>query len=72
MKNWTSHVNTKVQKSPNKAGAFFNLRLNITTGGSNWDENGSIQVYKSKIKKIPCEEKFSAPPKDDPLKLRGL
>ena len=42
LKNQTSHVNTKVQKSPNMTGAFFNLRLNITTGGLNWDENGSI------------------------------
>ena len=61
-------MNTKVQKSPNITFAFFNLRLTLTTGGLNWDENGSIQVHKSKIKKIPCEEKFSAPPKDDPLK----
>ena len=53
-------------------GAFFNLRLNMTTGGLNWDENGSIQVHKSKIKKIPWGEKFSAPPKDDPQKLGFL
>ena len=44
----------------------------MTTGGLNWDENGSIQVHKSKIKKIPWGEKFSAPPKDDPLKLGGF
>ena len=53
-------------------GAFFNLRLNITTGGLNWDENGSIGSHNSKIKKLPSWEKFSAPPKDDPLKLGGF
>ena len=52
--------------------AFSNLRLNITTGGLNWDENGAIGSQDSKIKKIPSWEKFSAPPKDDPLKLWGF
>ena len=51
-------------------GGFFDLRLKMTTGGLKWDENGSIRGQKLKIKKIPWVEKFSAHPKDDPLKLR--
>ena len=51
-------------------GVIFNLRLKRTNGGLNWDEIRSIRVHKPKIKKIPWVEKFSAPPKDDPLKLR--
>ena len=52
--------------------AVFNLRVKQTNGGLNWDEIGSIQSHESKIKKIPCQEKFSAPPKDDPQKLGFL
>ena len=67
-----SHVKSKVEKSPNMTCAFFKLRLNITSGGLNQNENGSIGSQDSKIKKIPSWEKFSAPPKDDPLKLWGF
>ena len=52
--------------------AFFNLRLKSTTGGLNWDKNGSIGSHDLKIKQIPSQEKFSACRKDDPQKLGFL
>ena len=56
-------------KPPKMNSMIFNLRLKRTNGGFNWDEIRSLRVHESKIKKIPWVEKFSAPPKDDPLKL---
>ena len=50
-------------------GAIFDLRVNTYSWDLFWDESGSIGSHQPKIKKIPCQEKFSAPPKDDPQKL---
>ena len=41
--------------------AFFSLRLNITTGGLNWDENGSIGSHDLKIRKKFRHRKNSQP-----------
>ena len=53
-------------------GAIFDLRVNTYSWDLFWDESGSIGSHEPKIKKIPWVEKFSAPPKDDPLKSGGF